>query len=187
MDRLSASSPVLMLVVTSTGAVIAGVTLAYAAARGRLPPTRRWPWAIGLVVLSVPAAFLLLAGVAAVAAGDVWMLVGVAGLWCVIGTAWLRPRLGAYLAFASAALMPLVMWGAESLTRPNDPLPIGPGHGLAAYSVRTVIAGALFLWGSWVTTAAPSPQRDGGDDPGVGVLLEAQGDRARASTAHEHR
>ena len=174
-----------MLLLTSVGALSAAVVLAFAIPRGRHKPVRRWAWVTALIILGVPAGFLLPASVAAMVAGQVWMTVGVVGLWIVIATAWLRPRWGAALALGTAVGMPLLAFAIDTVNSPQQLLPVTPWHVLAAYSGRSVIAG-LALLVSMRPRRPDSAERDGGDDPGGRLLLESQGDRAGSAAAHQH-
>jgi len=86
------TSDTVMMLIVSLGALCIAALLVVAVLRGRQAPQRRMVWVIGLLMAGIPAALLTLVAIAAAFSdGGSWLIIGVTGLWLLVGLAITRP------------------------------------------------------------------------------------------------
>lgn len=141
-----------MLAICGIGAVGAVAVLVFALRAGREPPVHPWAWIAALVVIGVPATFLIAVSVGAVIAGGglggLWMVLGTIALWSLFAVSVIRPRWGAWVAIVSAIVLPDLLALATQLLADPKEMFIDVPMMIGFYSVRTLIAGGLLVWAS---------------------------------------
>ncbi|MFM7147876.1 MAG: hypothetical protein ACKOW5_16295 [Actinomycetales bacterium] len=105
------TSDTVMMQIVSLGALCIAALFVVAVLRGRQAPQRRMVWVVGLLMAGIPAALLTLVAIAAAFSdGGSWLIIGVTGLWLLVGLAITRPWWAGWGFIGSALALPMLLW-----------------------------------------------------------------------------